>query len=64
MVWAISHCAKYTLDEVVWNISMKQVAHRIDEDHPRLPPSSWQINQILMRGQREAVTVALRAHCM
>ena len=49
-------------DEIERDVLVEQVAHRIDEDHARLPPMQRQIEHVRMERELKAVTVVGLAH--
>jgi hypothetical protein len=41
---------------------MKKIAHGVYKDHATAPPRSWQINNVFVQCQPEAVSITLVPH--
>lgn len=62
MPGGITHDGKDILDEFQWNSLVKQVAHRIDENHLRFFPGQRETNHMRMDGQVESISIVRLAH--
>jgi hypothetical protein len=46
------HHVEHALDEVQRDVLVKEVAHGVDEDHPRQPPAQWVTDGIVVEKDR------------
>src|SRR5437879_8125360 len=57
-----AHRCKNTLDEIKRDVFVKKIAHRVHKDHATAPPRSWQIDNVFMQCESEAVLIATVPH--
>src|SRR5437773_2023909 len=62
MVLAIGHRSEHAFDENERDMGMKQIAHRVDKNHPWRFPRAWQIDDIVVQSDPIAVCVSTIAH--
>jgi hypothetical protein len=48
------HDSKHLVYVIVWDGLMEEIAHRVDEHDPRLPPPQWRIQRLGMQRHPEA----------
>src|SRR6266436_647925 len=62
MLRAFTHGLKNSLHKLKRNVPMEKIAHGVYKDHATAPPRSWQIDNVFMQCESEAVLIATVSH--
>jgi hypothetical protein len=62
MLRRLRHNSEGALDEVEWDVLVKEITHAVDKDSARCPPAAREVEELLMERQSEPVPIPGHAH--